>query len=50
VTAVASGNFLQSKKRMKVLFLIVGGQVIGGQILEGTGLPPCVSSSPSSSL
>jgi hypothetical protein len=49
VTAVASARFLENTKRMKVLFLIVGEQVIGGQLLEGTDLPPCVSF-PSSSL
>lgn len=43
VTAVASGRFLQNSKRMKVLFLIVGNQVIGGQVLEGAGLPPCLA-------
>lgn len=43
VTAVASGNFLGNMKRMKVLFLIIGEQVIGGQVLEGTGLPPCLA-------
>lgn len=42
VTAVASGRFLESTKRMKVLVLIVGDQVMGGQVLEGTGLPPCL--------
>jgi hypothetical protein len=50
VTAVASGKFLDNTKRVKVLFLIIGEQVIGGQVLEETGLPPCVSLSPSSSL
>lgn len=49
VTVVASGNFLQNTKRMKVLFLIVGDQVIGGQVLEGTGLPPCLAPSESGS-
>jgi hypothetical protein len=43
VTAVASGRFLQNTKRMKVLLLIVGNQVIGGQVLEGAGLPPCLA-------
>jgi hypothetical protein len=43
VTAVASGRFFQHSKRMKVLFLIVGNQVIGGQVLGGTGLPPCLA-------
>lgn len=41
VTAVASGTFLQNTKRMRVLLVIVGDQVIGGQVLEGTDLPPC---------
>ncbi|MGQ0812580.1 MAG: hypothetical protein ACT4OO_15340 [Nitrospiraceae bacterium] len=50
VTAVATGRFLDNWKRIKALFLIVGEQVIGGQVLEGNGLPPCRSSSPSSSL
>lgn len=52
VLAVASGKFLDKIKRMKVLFLIVGQQIIGGQVLEGTGLPPCLSAEhrPSSSL
>lgn len=43
VIAVASGRFLENTKRLKVLFLIVGAQVIGGQVLEGTGLPPCLA-------
>ncbi len=43
VTAVASGRFLQNDKRLKVLFLIIGNQVIGGQVLEGAGLPPCLA-------
>ena len=47
VTAVASGKFLENTKRMKVLLLIVGEQVIGGQVLEGTGLPPCLAVEPS---
>jgi hypothetical protein len=52
VLAVASGKFLEHAKRLKVLFLIAGEEIIGGQILEGTELPPCVSSEshPSSSL
>ncbi len=41
VTAVASGKFLDRVQRVKVLFLVVGEQVIGGQVLEGSGLPPC---------
>ncbi|MEW6543454.1 MAG: hypothetical protein AB1411_07570 [Nitrospirota bacterium] len=45
VTAVASGRFLEHVKRLKVLFLIVGDQVVGGQILEQQGLPPCAVSS-----
>jgi len=43
VVAVASGKFLENTKRMKVLFLIAGEQVIGGQVLEGKDLPPCAS-------
>ena len=43
VTAVAGGKFLQNTKRLKVLVLMVGEQVIGGQVLEGTGLPPCLT-------
>jgi hypothetical protein len=43
VTAVASGKFLDHEQRMKVLFLVVGSQVIGGQLLEGSGLPPCLA-------
>jgi hypothetical protein len=42
VTAVASGRFSDRVQRMRVLFLVVGDQVIGGQLLEGSGLPPCV--------
>jgi hypothetical protein len=52
VLAVASGKFFEHAKRLKVLFLIAGENIIGGQILEGTDLPPCTSSvsNPSSSL
>ena len=52
VLATASGKFSDSTKRMKVLFLIVDGLIVGGQLLEGTGLPPCVPAEhrPSSSL
>jgi hypothetical protein len=52
VVAVASGRFLENTKSIKILFLIVAEQVIGGQILEGKDLPPCLppgSSQPSSS-
>jgi hypothetical protein len=45
VTAVASGHFLGQVQRLKVLFLVVDDQVVGGQILEKNGLPPCASSS-----
>ncbi len=45
VTAVASGTFLEHTRRVKVLFLVVGETVIGGQVLEETGLPPCIPSS-----
>ncbi|CAI4030522.1 hypothetical protein DNFV4_00950 [Nitrospira tepida] len=52
VTAVAVGKFLDHHKRLKVLFLVAGDLIIGGQILEGTDLPPCVASGnhPASSL
>lgn len=52
VLAVASGKFSDNTKRMKVLFLIVDGHIVGGQVLEGTGLPPCLAQEhrPSSSL
>jgi hypothetical protein len=43
VLAIASGKFLEHAKRLKVLFLIVGDRIIGGQVLEGTGLPPCAT-------
>lgn len=45
VVAVASGRFLENVKRLKVLFLIVSDRVVGGQILEHNGLPPCAASS-----
>lgn len=44
VTAVASGRFLQSTKRLKILFLLVGNHIIGGQVLEEAELPPCLAS------
>lgn len=44
VTAVASGRFLQATKRMKILFLLVGDHIIGGHVLEETGMPPCHAS------
>lgn len=44
VTAVASGRFLQNTKRIKILFLLVGDHIIGGQVLEEAGLPPCRAS------
>lgn len=50
VIAVASGRFLGQEKRLKVEFLVVGEQVIGGQILEHADLPPCTASSQQSSL
>ena len=52
VLAVASGKFSDNTKRMKVLFLMIGDQIIGGQVLEGTGLPSCLAPEhrPSSSL
>ena len=43
VLAVASGKFSDNTKRMKVLFLIMDGHIVGGQVLEGTGLPPCLA-------
>lgn len=45
VTAVASGKFLEQTRRVKALFLVVGDTVIGGQVLEEKGLPPCSPSS-----
>ena len=41
MTAVASGRFLENAKRLKILFLLVGNHVIGGQVLEEAGLPSC---------
>jgi hypothetical protein len=43
VLAVASGKFSGNLKRLKVLFLIVDDHILGGQVLEGTGLPPCLA-------
>ncbi|ULA61122.1 MAG: conserved exported protein of unknown function [Nitrospira sp.] len=43
VLAIASGKFSDNTKRMKVLFLIMDGLIVGGQVLEGTGLPPCLT-------
>lgn len=43
VLAVASGKFLDNTKRMKVLVLLVGEQIIGGQVLEHKDLPPCLT-------
>jgi hypothetical protein len=48
VTAVAKGEFLGHVQRIKALFVIVGGRVEGGQVLEKNGLPPCLSSRPKS--
>ena len=45
VLAVASGKFLERTRRVKALFLVVDDTVIGGQVLEETGLPPCIPSS-----
>ncbi|MBX3335327.1 MAG: hypothetical protein KF876_14470 [Nitrospira sp.] len=52
VTAVASGKFLDQTKRVKVRFLVVGETLVGGQVLEENGLPPCIVSAhpPASSL
>lgn len=44
VTAVASGKFLDQTRRVTVLFLIVGETVVGGQVLNKQGLPPCLLS------
>jgi hypothetical protein len=44
VTAVASGKFLDQTRRVKAQFLVVGETVVGGQVLEERGLPPCVLS------
>lgn len=45
VTAVASGKFLEQTRLVKALFLVVRDAVIGGQVLEEKGLPPCIPSS-----
>ncbi len=45
VTAVASGKFLEQTSRVKAVFLIAGDTLIGGQVLEENGLPPCTPSS-----
>ncbi|MFO0774691.1 MAG: hypothetical protein U0172_08515 [Nitrospiraceae bacterium] len=44
VTVVARGRFLDKEKWMKVLIVLAGDEVIGGEILEGRGLPPCRAS------
>ncbi len=44
VTAMASGKFLDQTRLIKVLFLIVGETVVGGQVLDEQGLPRCVLS------
>jgi hypothetical protein len=44
VTAVASGKFLNQTRRVTVLFLVVGETLVGGQVLDGQGLPLCVLS------
>jgi hypothetical protein len=43
VLAVASGKFSGNLKRLKVLFLIIDDHILGGQVLEGRGLPPCLA-------
>ena len=43
VVAIANGKFSGNTKRMTVLFLIMDGHIVGGQVLEGTGLPPCLA-------
>jgi hypothetical protein len=45
VTAVASGKFLEHTRRVKALFQVSGHKVIGGQVLEEEGLPPCSAAS-----
>ncbi|WP_447984740.1 hypothetical protein [Nitrospira sp. Nam74] len=45
VLASASGTFLDRVQRLKVLFLLVDDRVVGGQVLEKEGIPPCRSSS-----
>ncbi|HBR49279.1 MAG TPA: hypothetical protein DEA71_04265 [Nitrospira sp.] len=44
VTAVASGKFFDQTRRVKVQFLVVGETIVGGQVLEEQGLPPCLLS------
>jgi|CXWL01.1.fsa_nt_gi hypothetical protein len=41
VVAEASGTFSEHVKRIKVRLLIVENRVVGGQVLEHQGLPPC---------
>lgn len=41
VMVTARGRFLEHTKKLKVLVLLAGDRVIGGQVLEGQGLPPC---------
>ncbi len=41
VTVVARGRFLTQEKWFKALIVLAGEHVIGGEILEGQGLPPC---------
>ncbi len=41
VLVTARGHFLEHMKKLKVLVLLAGDHVIGGQVLEGQGVPPC---------
>ncbi len=44
VTAVASGKFLDQTRRVTARFRVVGETVVGGQVLNEQGLPPCLLS------
>jgi hypothetical protein len=44
VTAVASGKFLDQTRRVTARFRVVGETVVGGQVLNEQGLPPCLFS------
>jgi hypothetical protein len=43
VLVSAGGKFLKQTKQLKALVLLVGDQVIGGQIIEKDGLSPCIA-------
>lgn len=45
VIASASGSFLDQVQQLKILFLLVDDRVVGGQVLERQGIPPCGTSS-----